>query len=451
MFGYDKVISDFGLDSQTSKEMLDAINLWTDIFNGNPPWKNEEVRTLNVAKTICEKVSKAATIELKTSCDDEYINKIYQKFIKNIRKNTEYGIGKGSMYFKPTYENGKIKISVIQGDKIRPFKFDDTGELLGIVIIDQITRGNDVYTRFEYNELIGTSIKIKNIAYKGEVRGVVLSKKINLTDVDKWKDLQSEMQIDNVDRLLGGFFTMKNANTVDNNSPMGVSIFHNALSTLEEIDKQFSRTLWEYEGSELAIEADSTLFQKKPGGAFILPKGKKRLYRILNQLEDGKKWNVFSPEIRDNSLFNGLNELLRQVESECGLSFGILSKLDKVALTATEIKSSKQDYYVTVSDIQASLQDAIEDMIYGIYVLCRLYKLPVGLNYKMTFDWDDSILVDKESLQRQSLIEKNADIIDDIQYIMDTRNYTEEEAINFCKKIQNRKLSKVDEEPPKEE
>ena len=63
MFDYNKVISDFGLDSQTSKEMLDAIKLWSDIFNGNAPWKDEEVKSLNVAKTISEKVAKAVTIE----------------------------------------------------------------------------------------------------------------------------------------------------------------------------------------------------------------------------------------------------------------------------------------------------------------------------------------------------------------------------------------------------
>ena len=119
--------------------------------------------------------------------------------------------------------------------------------------------------------------------------------------------------------------------------------------------------------------------------------------------------------------------------------------------TATEIRSSKQDYYVTVSDIQASLQTALEDLVYGIYVLCRLYNLPVGLNYNMSFDWDDSILVDKEALQRQSMVEKNADIIDEVQYIIETRDYTEEEAIAFCEKIKKRKLANIDTEPSLEE
>lgn len=448
MFDYEKVISDFGLDTQTSKEMLEAVKLWTNIFNGKAPWQSDEVKSLHVAKTTCEKVSKAVTLELKTSCTEKYINGVYQRFMKNIRKYAEFGIAKGSMFFKPTYENGRIKISVIHGDKFIPFKFDDTGELLGLIIIDQFTKGNDVFTRLEYNELIGTSIQIKNIAYKGQTNGVILSNKIDLKSVEKWKDLEEITQIDNVDRLIGGFFTMKNANTVDNDNPMGVSLFHNAIGTLEEIDKQFSRTLWEYEGSELAIDASEDLFQKDKHGNLKLPKGRKRLYRGLS-FDKENEWNVFSPEIRDTALFNGLNELLRQAESEMGLSFGILSKSDDIAKTATEIKTSKQDYYVTVSDIQASLQIALEDLIYGIYVLCKLYGIPVSSTYETNFDWDDSILIDKDMLQKQAQLELNQDIIDKVQYFIITRDWSEEEAIAFVKKMEQR--SPKQEELPEEE
>lgn len=450
MFDYNKVITDFQLDTETSKDMLDAIKTWSDIFNGKAPWQSDEVKSLHVAKTICEKVSKAVTIEFKTSCTDKQVDNTYQRFIRNIRKYVEYAIAKGSMFFKPTYVNGKIKVSVIQGDKFVPFKFDDTGELLGLIIIDQFTKGNKVFTRVEYNELIDNSIYIKNIAYKGYKNGVILSSRIDLKSIEKWKNLEEITQIDNVDRLIGGFFTMNNANTIDNDSPMGVSIFHNAVGTLEEIDRQFSRTLWEYEGSELAIDADSSLFQKDINGIYKLPKGKKRLYRIL-QNSDENQWNIFSPEIRDTSLFNGLNELLRQAESECGLSFGILSKMDNIAKTATEIESSKQDYYVTVSDIQASLQTALEDLVYGIYVLCKLYCIPVSNSYDTSFSWDDSILKDKEMLQKQAQLELHQDIIDKVEYFMITRKWSEEGALAFIKKMEKRSRKKEDKELPEEE
>ena len=230
---------------------------------------------------------------------------------------------------------------------------------------------------------------------------------------------------------------------------MGVAIFANAIDTLAEIDKQFSRTLWEYEGSELAIDVDETAFKKDDDGKDILPKGKERLYRKID-FGDEKTWNVFSPAIRDTALFNGLNELLRQCESQCGLAFGTISKIENVEKTATEIKSSKQDYYVTVSDVQGALQTALEDLIYSIDVLMSLYGIKHKVGADVSFDWDDSILVDSEKKQAQALVEKNAGLIDDIEYFVQTRDYSEEEATEYVNKMRERSKEQIPNEVQEE-
>ena len=450
MFNTSDIAKDFNIDISTNDEVLQLIEKCSNIYNHNAPWLNEEVKSLNVAKTICEKVAKTVTIEFKSKVEDKEIDKIYQRFIKNIRINTEYTLAKGGMFFKPFYANGRIKISCIQGDKFIPTKFDSTGELLGAIFIDQITKGNDLYTRLEYQELNDTTITIKNIAYKGNTKTSTLGSKINLSQVPEWKKIQEETTIENVNRLLGGYFKIPIANIKDNTSPVGVPIFANAIDTLEEIDKQFSRTLWEYESKETAIDVDETAFKKDKKGNDILPKGKERLYR---KLDFGKEetWNVFSPEIRDTSLFNGLNELLRYTESQCGLSFGILSKNTEVEKRVEEIKTSKQDYFVTVSDIQGALQTALEDLIYGVDVLMTLYKIKHKTNPNASFDWDDSILVDSEKKQSQALVERNADLIDDIEYFIQTRDYSEEEATEYVNKMKQRTLQEPIEKEETEE
>lgn len=439
MFNTSDIAKDFNIDISTNDEVLQLIEKCSNIYNHNAPWLNEEVKSLNVAKTICEKVAKAVTIEFKSQVEDKEIDKIYQRFIKNIRTNTEYTLAKGGMFFKPFYANGRIKISCIQGDKFIPTKFDSAGELLGAIFIDQITKGNDIYTRLEYQELNDTTLTIRNKAYKGNKKTSTLGSKINLSQVPEWQKIQEETSIENVNRLLGGYFKIPIANIKDNTSPVGVPIFANAIDTLEEIDKQFSRTLWEYESKETAIDVDETAFKKDKDGNDILPKGKERLYR---KLDFGKEetWNVFSPEIRDTSLFNGLNELLRYTESQCGLSFGILSKNTEVEKRVEEIKTSKQDYFVTISDIQGALQTALEDLIYGVDILMTLYKIPHKTNPNTSFDWDDSILIDSEKKQSQSLVERNAGLIDDIEYFVQTRDYSEEEATEYVNKMKQRTL-----------
>ncbi len=443
MFNTTDIAKDFNIDISTSNEVLSAIEKWSNIYNNKAPWLNEEVKSLHVAKTICEKVAKAVTIEFKTKVDDKEIDETYQRFIKNIRTNTEYALGKGGMFFKPFYSNGKIKISCIQADKFIPTKFDSTGELLGAIFIDQITRGKEIYTRLEYQELNDTTLTIKNKAYKTTIyNSNILGTKIPLNSVEDWNNIQDEIQINHVNKLLGGYFKIPIANPVDNTSPVGVAIFANALDTLEEIDKQFSRTLWEYEGSELAIDVDETALKRDENGNDILPKGKKRLYRKLDLGPEGG-WNIFSPQIRDTSLFNGLNELLRQCESQCGLAFGILSKNTEVEKRVEEIKTSKQDYYVTVSDIQGALQTALEDLIYSIDVLMSLYGIKHKVGANASFDFDDSILVDSEKKQSQALVERNAKLIDDIEYFVQTRDYSEEEATEYVNKMRERSKEQI--------
>lgn len=451
MFNAGDIAKDFNIDISTSDEVMRLIEKCSSIYNHKAPWLNKEVKSLNVAKTICEKVAKAVTVEFKSQVGDEEINKTYQRFLNNIRTNVEYTLAKGGMFFKPFYSNGRINISCIQGDKFIPVKFDSTGELLGAIFIDQITKGNEIYTRLEYQELNGTTITIKNIAYKtNSANSNTLGTKITLKQVQEWADMQEQTCIENVNRLLGGYFKIPIANPVDNTSLIGVPIFANAIEILEEIDKQFSRTLWEYEGSELALDVDVTAFQKDKKGDYNLPKGKKRLFRMMD-LGDEKTWNVFSPKIRDTALFNGLNEWLRQCESQCGLSFGVISKETSIAKTATEINSSKQDYYITVSDIQSALQTALEDLVYGTDVLMTLYGISHKKEPKTSFHWDDSILVDTEKKRTQALVEKNAGLIDDVEYFIQTRDYSEEEAIEYVNKMKERTLEEPIEKEDMEE
>lgn len=444
MFDYGKIARDFDLDIQTSKDVLDAIQEWSNIYNGNEPWIDKDTISLHVAKTISEKVSEAVVVEYKSTCSEPYINKIYQRFLNKIQTNTEYMIGKSCIFFRPYYANGKISINTIQADKFIPVKFTDDGELLAFIIIDQIVDGNKVYSRLEYNELIEDALIIKNIAYKGSMNGVVFESKINLADVAKWKDITPKQTITGVDRIIGGFATMPTVNSLDNSSPLGTPIWYNAIETLKQIDKQFSRTIWEYEGSELALDIDESLLDLYGN----MPKGKSRLFRKLDfdDVKD-KNYNVFSPQIRDTSLFNGLNEFLRQAEVQCHLEHGTLCKADISPKTAQEIKQMKQSYYITVSNIQKTMQQALDDLIYGIYVLCKLYGIPVMTNYTVEHDWDDSILIDKESSRNQALIERNNKITSDVQYIMDTKNMKEKEAIEYVKRQQKyRKLTEEEQE-----
>lgn len=450
MFDFNKIVKDFELDMETSETVLNAIQEWAAIYNGNPDWLDGKTISLHVAKTISEKVSESVVNEFKSTCSEPYLNDKYQRFLKNIQKNTELMVGKSMIFFKPYFDGTTIRINVIQADKFIPVSFDDTGELLSCITIDQIIDGKKVYTRLEYNELKDGNMYIKNIAYKGTKNGNILENKIPLSSVEKWADIDEEGVIEGVEHLIGGFATMPLVNELDNNSPIGVPCWYKATNTLREIDKQFTRTMWEYEGTELAIDVDETVLSfDSRTGSYKAPKGKERLFRKLSfqSSEKDKSYNVFSPEIRDTSLFNGLNELLRIAESQCHLEHGTLCKAEISPKTAQEIKQMKQTFYTTIKNVQSTMQSAFDDLLYGMYVIAKLYGIPVQSTYTTEYDWDDSVLVDKDSERNTALLERNNGITSDVQYIMDTKHYKEEEAIEYIKKQQEyRKLTEVEEE-----
>ena len=141
-----------------------------------------------------------------------------------------------------------------------------------------------------------------------------------------------------------------------------------------------------------------------------LPKGKSRLYRAL-EIGDVEKplYEVFSPQIRDTSLFAGFNCILQRIEFACGLAYGTLSDPQTVEKTAEEIKSSKQRSYARVRNLQKSLQTALDDFIYAIDVWADAYELAPSGDYEVSYSWDDSIITDtdKEFSQRLQLVSAN--------------------------------------------
>jgi A118 family predicted phage portal protein len=203
---------------------------------------------------------------------------------------------------------------------------------------------------------------------------------------------------------------MPQANTIDQDSPLGVSVFARVAEQnglLHQADKQYSRILWEFEGSELAVHADVDMFKKDNQGNPLMPEGKERLYRKLDidaTSTNTKQIDTFSPEIRDSALFNGLNKLLRQIEWQVGFAYGVLSDIQDTDKTATEVKASKMRSYQTVKDIQNNLQVALENLVYSLWYVGTIGELPikpVNLETEISFNFDDSIITDKtEDLNR---------------------------------------------------
>ena len=409
-----------------------------------PPTSDEfgNVRASGETPTIVEETVKGDTRRA------DYLNKQYhEKLLSKIRTQLEYGTAKGSLIIKPYVVRSKVsgvagiaeenqtadeteqyqyrmEYDFIQADCFYPFSFDSSQNITDVAFIQTITRGEYLYTRLERHKLEVNDVIIENYAFRstvssnqevyGNIGGLTLGTAIPLTDVPEWKDIPQKAIVKNVDRLLFGYFKMPEANTIDPHSPLGVSCFGRAKNLIKDADEQYSRLLWEFEGGELAIDIDRDALQfmdnGKGGGQSVMSQLQNRLYRTID-LGESDTYRPFSPALRDVSLINGLNNILMRIEDVCALSRGTLSDVAAEARTATEIKILKQRSFSSNKEIQSALQKALEDVIYAMNVYVSLYNIVGDLkydsngkvdtsemgSYDVSFEWDDSILVDEET------------------------------------------------------
>ena len=97
-----------------------------------------------------------------------------------------------------------------------------------------------------------------------------------------------------------------------------------------------------------------------------------------------------------------------RIEDTCGISRGTLSDAADVARTATELRILKQRSYQTNQDIQKAIEEALRDTIYIMNVYADLYNITPKGDYDISFEWDDSIMVDAdEELEKRILLMQN--------------------------------------------
>ena len=438
MFNPKKIEEKADIEIAISNKMAKGIELWLKMYSNESPWLDEKTTSMGLAASVSSELARLTTLELKSSitgCD--YLNDEYLAFLKNLRDYCEYACAGGGIVFKPYIEGKHIVVEAVMADDFYPISFNGRGKVTDAIFLEEKVEGDKIYTRLERHICEKNGVyRIINKAYvtnsykNGEIYD--FGKEISLDSVLEWADLEPEIEISNIDKSLFGYFKIPLANSVEKKSPLGVSAFSRAVNDIKEADKQWSRILWEFEGSELAVHASVDCFEKDDDGSWKLPKGRERLYRTMyNDAIKGKAIDIFSPSIRDTSLFNGLNNILKRIEFNCGLAYGTISDPQNVDKTAEEIKTSKQRSYQTVSDIQGALQSALEDLLYAMVKIGQIEGLPVTDKYDVSFSWDDSIIIDKEKQLASMQLDVSSGILRPEIYIAKKYGITEEEALKM--------------------
>jgi A118 family predicted phage portal protein len=402
--------------------MMETINLWDAVYRDNAPWvvraefeslntrSMETRRSLNLGAAISRELSRLTCLELATSLTEpntetgtesgeppnpNSLQRSYDLFITDLRKNIEYAMALGGCVFKPYTSNEvgqsqpDVYVAVVPATQFWPCAMERDGTVTECVIAQQTIRNNSFYTLLEYRKFdFATGTETIRYQVYMSPYGNNLGNQVPLSSVPEWSHLKDDV-ISGLEQPLFVYWKPPFANTVDPASPLGISVYANALQLIEDADIQYSRYLWEYKAAEFAIMVDASAIEYDTNRNMNIAKLDRRIYKGIDIKDLFKEWN---PSLRDSSYYSGLNNILRLIEFNCGLSYSTLSDANDKVLTATEIIASRQRSYGTVHEIQVSLETAIKRLI---LVLCKLTNTEPQTVHPI-FEWDDSIIVDIE-------------------------------------------------------
>lgn len=418
------------LDVAISQPMATALQKWSLMYVNQSPWTTSEIKSLNLPAAIAAEIARAVTIEMEVeiagSPRADFLAQQMIPVLNNIRTYTEYSAAKGGLMFKPYIKGNSIALDFVQADMFYPIAFDSNGNMTAVIFADQKTIGKDYYTRLEYHGLDANGYQITNTAYKSTMQSD-LGTKVSLSAVPDWAELADSALIQGIDKPLFAYFRMPFANNIDPTSPLGVSVYARAVELIEQADRQWSDLLWEFESGKRAVYTDTDAFAKDSTGKPMLPN--RRLYRLLNlasaQIDKPGFFEDYTPTFREANILAGLDAILKQIEFTCGLAQGTISDPSNVALTATEIKMSRQRTYATITDTQKALEDAIDQLLYAMDVWTTIGQLAPKGTYTATYQFDDSIVTDHDA---QFMQDSQAIALGMPKYIFFMRNYGLSEA-----------------------
>jgi A118 family predicted phage portal protein len=342
------------------------------------------------------------TIEDETA--QEYAKEIFNNndFAKNFERYLESGLALGGLAMKPYHDDGQIKIAYAQAPSFFPLR-SNTNDINEAAIATHMQKkdGSRVlyYTLLEFHEWDGDKYVITNELYRSEISDRV---GIQVPLTDYFENLEKESILKDFSRPLFTYMKPFGFNNKNITSPLGLSVYDNATTTLRQINTTYDQYRWEIKmGQRRVLIPD--------GLTTVASEGEKpKQYFDTNQnvflkygggIDDNKILDVTTP-IRSDSYIRSLNHFMRTLEVEIGLSTGTFT-FDAMGMkTATEVVSENSMTYQTRNSHLTSVERSIKELIISCLELAKSYGLYSGnipTLEDIQIDFDDGVFLDRKS------------------------------------------------------
>ncbi len=231
------------------------------------------------------------------------------------------------------------------------------------------------------------------------------------------------------------------ANNVDINSPMGISIYANALDVLQGVDLAYDGFCEEMRLGRSRIFVNKNLVRYDENGETKTFDNNESGFYYGGEAENAKPFEFYSPTLRTESYFSGINNALNLLSSKVGFGENHY-RFDKGGITtATQVISENSEMFRSLKKHEIILNEVIIGVCKALMYIHNTFtgdsfKFDLDANIEVKFD--DSIIEDKETMKMTDRQDVNMGVMSKVEYRM--KWYNEDE------KTAKEKIAKIEEE-----
>lgn len=230
-------------------------------------------------------------------------------------------------------------------------------------------------------------------------------------------------------------------NNISLGSPMGISIFANAIDEMKTIDLIYDSYKNEFSlgKKRIFVKSGALNVDLENGDAVpVFDENDVEFYALPD--EDGQDMIQESKfDIRAEQHDTGLQTNLNLFGKKIGFGDNGYKWEKGQVKTATETISDNSEMFRNIQKHEVILEPALIGMVDAIMYLKtgKVYTGDTSINF------DDSIIEDMAEVKRQALIEYNAGIIDKVEYMVRVYKMNEDEALKKIEEMETRKPKEV--------
>lgn len=430
-----------------SDSTYNHISEWMEWYRGNVKkfhkyWiydgikaKRENRYRLGMAKKICEDWANLLLnekVSIKADSFSEELDKILKRNNFEVQGNKlieiTFALGTGAFveYLDP---DGNEMIDYVRADMIYPLSWDN-GDITECAF-------GSVKTVNE-KERIYLQIHRKGIAEEGEDPGLYYIENKYL-DADTGDEVElpddiKELIPTEYDKPMFQIITPNIVNNLEIDSPMGISVFANAIDQVKGCDLVYDSYMNEFVLGRKRILvplSQAKIMQQGEKGVQPIFDPNDTVYYVLpDDRNSDMKLTEVDMTIRAQEHEQGINKTLDLMSMKCGMGTGRYKFESGGVKTATEVISDKDDLYQNLQKHKIPLTSAIEAMVRALHFIRHKTD-----EIEVCVDLDDSIIEDTATTVNRNIELVNAGLRSKLTAIMEINKCSEAEAKKELERI----------------